>query len=206
MALRLRSSCCAKNLARSLRWDSHRCRNRVVGMPSIAALHSLPRPRGGRTNEGGGDGRCSSIRGEIVFSSLHSGEGAVINAEPAAVPASRAREEKCRRPSVDDVMRISRGQRAKKRGTGSRSVCHRLNADERLVFERAVSSPSSSGGGSRFLVLHNGSNRRERKGSPLWNIYRMWCDSQAIPVVACDLVRRLRRFRIKTETATRVWY
>lgn len=37
------------------------------------------------------------------------------------------------RPSLDDVERLSRGQAAKKRGTGSRGVCHRLNESERKV-------------------------------------------------------------------------
>lgn len=38
------------------------------------------------------------------------------------------------RPSLDDVERLSRGQAAKKRGTGSRGVCHRLNESERKVL------------------------------------------------------------------------
>lgn len=38
------------------------------------------------------------------------------------------------RPSLDDVERLSRGQAAKKRGTGSRGVCHRLNESERKVI------------------------------------------------------------------------
>lgn len=37
------------------------------------------------------------------------------------------------RPTLDDVERLSRGQAAKKRGTGSRAVCHRLNELERKV-------------------------------------------------------------------------
>lgn len=37
------------------------------------------------------------------------------------------------RPTLDDVERLSRGQAAKKRGTGSRAVCHRLNESERKV-------------------------------------------------------------------------
>ena len=101
----------------------------------------------------------------------------------------RHKERSASRPSIDDVTRISRGQRAKKRGTGSRMVCHRLNAEERRTYERATlpQHPPKN----RVLVLHNGSNRRERKGSPLWNIYRLWCDSNAFPAVVCDLVRSL---------------
>ena len=41
------------------------------------------------------------------------------------------------RPSLDDVERISRGQAAKKRGTGSRAVPHRLNNMERKELELA---------------------------------------------------------------------
>ena len=101
--------------------------------------------------------------------------------------SERTKERSASRPSIDDVTRISRGQRAKKRGTGSRMVCHRLNAEERRTYERATlpQHPPKN----RVLVLHNGSNRRERKGSPLWNIYRLWCDSNAFPAVVCDLVR-----------------
>jgi len=35
------------------------------------------------------------------------------------------------RPSIDDVERISKGLAAKRRGTGSRAVPHRLNEAER---------------------------------------------------------------------------
>lgn len=50
------------------------------------------------------------------------------------------------RPSLDDVERLSRGQAAKKRGTGSRGVCHRLNESERkarrlLMFPGSTAHP-----------------------------------------------------------------
>ncbi len=41
------------------------------------------------------------------------------------------------RPSLDDVERLSHGQAAKKRGTGSRNICHRLNEMERKEFDLA---------------------------------------------------------------------
>lgn len=39
------------------------------------------------------------------------------------------------RPTLDDVERISRGQAAKRRGTGSRGVAHRLNEAERVEWD-----------------------------------------------------------------------
>lgn len=41
------------------------------------------------------------------------------------------------RPDVGDVERLSRGEPAKRRGTGSREVPHRLNAAERASWETA---------------------------------------------------------------------
>ena len=38
------------------------------------------------------------------------------------------------RPSLDDVDRLSRGEAAARRGTGSRAVPHRLNAEEMRQF------------------------------------------------------------------------
>lgn len=50
--------------------------------------------------------------------------------------ARKAKAGKSGRPSLDDVERLSRGQAAKKRGTGSRGVCHRLNESERKVCKK----------------------------------------------------------------------
>lgn len=41
------------------------------------------------------------------------------------------------RPSLDDVQRISTGDAARHRGTGSRAVPHRLNAEERKAYDLA---------------------------------------------------------------------
>lgn len=41
------------------------------------------------------------------------------------------------RPSLDDVQRISTGDAARHRGTGSRAVPHRLNAEERKQYDLA---------------------------------------------------------------------
>lgn len=79
------------------------------------------------------------------------------------------------RPSLDDVQRISTGDAARHRGTGSRAVPHRLNAEERKQYELAKSKG--------VLVLAGSGYRRERKGSPLANIWRQWCDAKAQPCV-----------------------
>lgn len=80
-----------------------------------------------------------------------------------------------RRISCDDVERLSRGQPAKTKGYGSRSVPHRLNDYERAEFERAQRKG--------FVSLLGGGNRRSRKGSPLANIFRQWCDARAKPQI-----------------------
>jgi hypothetical protein len=80
------------------------------------------------------------------------------------------------RPSLDDVERISFGKAAKKRGTGSRGVCHRLNADERAEWDLAKKRG--------YLVLRGTGYRKERKGSPLSNIFRQYCDAKAVPYVS----------------------
>lgn len=59
---------------------------------------------------------------------------------PLELEAKRGRQYASGRPSLDDVERLSMGQAAKKRGTGSRRVCHRLNESERKVC-RPVSWP-----------------------------------------------------------------
>lgn len=79
------------------------------------------------------------------------------------------------RPSVDDVERISKGQAAKRRGTGSRAVPHRLNVAERREWDLAKRR--------RFLLLRGTGWRRERGDSPLANIYRNYCDAVAVPCI-----------------------
>ena len=83
------------------------------------------------------------------------------------------------RPSLDDIDRISRGQAAKKRGTGSRAVPHRLNEKERVEFDLAKKR--------KFVCLRGTGWRAERGDSPLANIYRNYCDAVNQP---CISVRR----------------
>lgn len=80
------------------------------------------------------------------------------------------------RPTPADVLRLARGQAAKARGTGSRAVPHRLNADEAAAFDRARRAG--------VLVTRGAGGRRERKGSPLGNTWRAWCDAAGgVPAV-----------------------
>lgn len=75
------------------------------------------------------------------------------------------------RPKLDDVESLSYGNAAKKnRGTGSRHVCHRLNAQERKLYDIAKRAG--------FLTVRGTGYRKERKGSPACNTYRQRCDAQ----------------------------
>ena len=94
---------------------------------------------------------------------------------PLVRPLSAAGKGANGRPSLDDVERISKGQAAKKRGVGSRAVCHRLNEMERKEFDLAKKLG--------FVQLRGTGYRRERKGSPLANIHRQLCDALARPCV-----------------------
>eukprot|EP00287_Rhodomonas_sp_CCMP768_P003031 CAMPEP_0196738702 /NCGR_PEP_ID=MMETSP1091-20130531/15948_1 /TAXON_ID=302021 /ORGANISM="Rhodomonas sp., Strain CCMP768" /LENGTH=320 /DNA_ID=CAMNT_0042082681 /DNA_START=99 /DNA_END=1063 /DNA_ORIENTATION=- len=81
----------------------------------------------------------------------------------------------CWRPTADDVDRISWGKPAKKKMTGSRGVPHRLNQEERMLYDMAR---------RKGLLEMSGSGwRKQRRGAPLANSYRSWCDSQGVPVV-----------------------
>lgn len=73
------------------------------------------------------------------------------------------------RPTLDDVERLSEGKGARRRGTGSKYVCHRLNRDERILFEIAKQAG--------YLSIQGSSYRKERKGSPIRNTFRQRCDA-----------------------------
>jgi len=79
------------------------------------------------------------------------------------------RKQKVFRPSLDDVERISLGKGARKRGTGSRYVCHRLNQDERQLYDQAKHK--------NYLIVRGTAYRRRRKGSPVCNTFRQRCDA-----------------------------
>lgn len=82
------------------------------------------------------------------------------------------------RPTLDDVERISKGSAAKARGTGSRRIPHRLNAEERQQYDIAKQKG--------FLTLRGTGYRKERKGSPLANTFRQWCDAQATTCIVIE--------------------
>ena len=75
------------------------------------------------------------------------------------------------RPDKQDVERISWGKPAKKKGTGSRGVPHRLNQDERQLFDQARTKG--------FLEVAGSAWRAQRSDAPLLNTYRSWCDACA---------------------------
>jgi hypothetical protein len=79
------------------------------------------------------------------------------------------------RPTSDDVERISRGLASKKRGTGSRAVPHRLNEEERTLYQIAQRKGFCEIGGSGY--------RRERGDSPLANTWRLFSDSRGHPSI-----------------------
>lgn len=76
----------------------------------------------------------------------------------------------CWRPTVDDVERISWGKPAKKKGTGSRGVPHRLNEEERFLFDQARRKG--------FLEIAGSGWRSQRREAPLLNSYRSLCDAR----------------------------
>ena len=80
-----------------------------------------------------------------------------------------------RRISRDDVDRLSRGQPSKRKGYGSRNVPHRLNEPELAELDRAAIKG--------YLTVTGTGNRRPRKGSPLLNSHRQWCDARAKPQI-----------------------
>lgn len=81
----------------------------------------------------------------------------------------RASKKTIFRPSLDDVERLSRGNSAKVRGTGSRAICHRLNRDERRQYEIAKKVG--------YLQTRYSGYRKERRGSPVLNTHRQYCDA-----------------------------
>jgi len=89
-------------------------------------------------------------------------------------PFWRARED-CWRPDVSDVERISWGMPAKKKGTGSRGMPHRLNEDERRSFDQARRKG--------FLEVYGSAWRSQRRDAPLINSYRNLMDARGRPMV-----------------------
>ena len=104
--------------------------------------------------------------------------GAALRARPpvrllCAAGDGFARATDVWRPTVDDVERISWGKPAKKKGTGSRGVPHRLNSDERDLYEMARRKG--------WLEVAGSGWRTQRREAPLSNTYRSLCDARAQP-------------------------
>jgi len=78
--------------------------------------------------------------------------------------------DKCWRPVVSDVERISYGKPAKKKRTGSRGVPHRLNQEERFLYDQ--------GRKKGFLEVAGSSWRSQRREAPILNTYRSLCDAR----------------------------
>ncbi|GLI68130.1 hypothetical protein VaNZ11_012448 [Volvox africanus] len=99
------------------------------------------------------------------------------------------------RPTIDDVDSISRGGPAKVRGTGSRRIPHRLNAEERTLYDLAKKKG--------FLAVRGTAYRKFRHGNPLPNIFRQWCDAcgQVCVVVEQDLVGNRGMDRVVVDLA-----
>lgn len=139
--------------------------------------------------------RCTALR---VSRSAHGCLRNSVTRAAAGVPAAG-------RAVLEDVERLTRGEAAKRRGTGSRAVPHRLNADERALWDLAkVCAPSRAGVAAtrtdadiaphgcaplcfaqkrRFMVLSGTGHRRERKGSPLANSWRQFADALLMPAL-----------------------
>mmetsp|Transcript_36628 Transcript_36628/g.74670 ORF Transcript_36628/g.74670 Transcript_36628/m.74670 type:complete len:280 (-) Transcript_36628:353-1192(-) len=104
-----------------------------------------------------------------------------LNAKSSPGASSKATDafwtarEKCWRPDVADVERISWGKPAKKKGTGSRGVPHRLNNEERMLFDQARRKG--------FLEIGGSGWRSQRRDAPLLNTYRSLCDARGRVVI-----------------------
>ena len=79
------------------------------------------------------------------------------------------------RPTINYVERISWGKPAKQKGTGSRGIPHRLNEEERLLFDQARRKG--------FLEVAGSGWRSQRRDAPLLNTYRSFCDARGQPAI-----------------------
>eukprot|EP00281_Chroomonas_sp_CCMP1168_P028423 CAMPEP_0206248578 /NCGR_PEP_ID=MMETSP0047_2-20121206/20445_1 /ASSEMBLY_ACC=CAM_ASM_000192 /TAXON_ID=195065 /ORGANISM="Chroomonas mesostigmatica_cf, Strain CCMP1168" /LENGTH=228 /DNA_ID=CAMNT_0053674233 /DNA_START=1 /DNA_END=684 /DNA_ORIENTATION=+ len=131
-----------------------------------------------------GHGARVPLLGGASASARHTGLGCVRMMASDVPEAEEGRgllgelppaETECWRPTADDVDRISWGKPAKKKMTGSRGVPHRLNEEERFLYDMAKRKG--------FLEVAGSGWRKQRRGAPLVNTFRSWCDSHGVPVV-----------------------
>lgn len=97
--------------------------------------------------------------------------------QTAAPPNFSARQKPCWRPTISDVERISRGLAAKRRGTGSRGVRHRLDHAGWRQFGIGRRKGFLEILGSGWLCIAD---------TPLLNSYRNVCDARGqVCIVMC---------------------
>ncbi|KAL7441782.1 hypothetical protein ACHAXH_008766 [Discostella pseudostelligera] len=112
---------------------------------------------------------CTSLR-----STTSSSVDNVDQTQQSEPPFWQARQN-CWRPDVRDVESISWGLPAKKKGTGSRGIPHRLNQEERLTFDQARRQG--------FLQVTGSAWRSQRRDAPLLNSYRSLMDARGRPMI-----------------------
>mmetsp|Transcript_23442 Transcript_23442/g.39219 ORF Transcript_23442/g.39219 Transcript_23442/m.39219 type:complete len:391 (-) Transcript_23442:139-1311(-) len=113
--------------------------------------------------------------------SERSGKKARLSSKVGAQVRLRNGEMLPGRPTLDDVDRLSQGQRAKKRGTGSRVVPHRLNEEEMMAFQLSKMRG--------YLIVSGTGKRRNRRlgnNNPAYNIYRQYCDVFGWPAIILE--------------------
>jgi len=111
----------------------------------------------------------SQTRRALIQHSLSS-SFAITNTSLFSSNINYETRQKCWRPTIQDVENISWGKPAKKKGTGSRGVPHRLNEEERLLFDQARRRG--------FLEIIGSGWRAQRGAAPLVNSYRSLCDAR----------------------------
>jgi len=108
---------------------------------------------------------------KLFSSTSSSSSSSSSNTNDAVSEIQWKSRQKCWRPTIQDVERISWGKPAKKKGTGSRGVPHRLNHDEeRKLFDQARRKG--------FLEVAGSGWRSQRRDAPLINTYRSLCDAR----------------------------
>ena len=116
-------------------------------------------------------GGCPSLRIRHPTVSFASAFSATT---PSTQQFWNARQD-CWRPDVRDVEKISWGMPAKKKGTGSRGIPHRLNEDERRSLDQARRQG--------FLQVTGSAWRSQRSDAPLLNSYRSLMDARGRPAI-----------------------
>jgi hypothetical protein len=111
-----------------------------------------------------------ALNRSIIYTTTHTRSSTTLCSSKSDQAISWESRTKCWRPTIQDVERISFGKPAKKKGTGSRGVPHRLNEEERKLFDQARRKGFLEVGGSGW--------RSQRRDAPLVNTYRSLCDAR----------------------------